>query len=249
MNDGKVTFAITNQGANSSTQELHFATEDDAQLSVLKENYYKWLARLVTLFAIVALTVFTSSVLVLFHLVPRLTVEPFLILKQYDSEGLIRYEPIANDMASHKMFMEVFVKQYVIMRNTFIHDLREMQIRWYPGGWVHFLSGDDVFKTFSENIEEKVSKKLDSGYTVEVEIISVQKQGGENSPVWKVDFKTYEIGTEDNEVGTERTVVTKYWTASLTAYFVKGRELMSKRLMNPLGFTVVRYSQTEVEVL
>ena len=249
MNNGTRVLSITNQ--NKSTYEhVEFATEVDEQLSTLKENYYIWLARLLIVFATAALVVFTSSSLVIFRLAPRVTVEPLLILKQYDSSGLTRYEPIEYNMASRKMLMEVFVKQYVIMRNTVVHDYREMQIRWFPGGWVHFLSSDKVFSDFSEDIEKRTSVLVDGRVTTEVEIISIGKQGGENSPVWKVDFKTYEIrpNTIEDAEG-ENIMLTRYWTASITSYFIPGREMMSRRLMNPLGFTVVRYSQTEVEVL
>ena len=41
---------------------------------------------------------------------------------------------------------------------------------------------------------------------------------------------------------------TRYWTASVTAYFLRGREFVGLRLINPIGFTVTRYSQTEVEI-
>ena len=70
------------------------------------------------------------------------------------------------------------------------------------------------------------------------------------SPVWKVDFRTYDLSPEvRNEASGSLVLVTKYWTASVTAFFVPERLFMSKRLMNPLGFTVTRYSQTEVEIL
>ena len=250
MNDGTRILAITNTNPEYQSQKVEFITEDDAKINTLKENYYKWLSRLVTLFAIVSLSFFMSASLVILRLAPRVTVEPFLIMKQYDTSGLVRQEPIEYNMASHKMFMELFVKQYVIMRNTVVNDQREMQIRWFPGGWVNFLSDEDVFDDFNKNVDANLYKLLERDATIEVEIINVSKQGGENSPIWKVDFKTYELSRDNEEAGGgEKILITRYWTASLTSYFIKGRELISRRLINPLGFTVVRYSQTEVEVL
>lgn len=250
IQNGRGVLAITNENAEYPAQPLNFLEEDDATVSTLKENYYKWLARLLMVFASAALLIFMSCSLVIFRLAPRVSVEPLLVLKQAETNEMIRYEPIERTMASHKMFMELFVKQYVILRNTFIHDEREMQIRWYPGGMMNFLSSDAVFHPFRQNIEYKVSEGVKRGVTVEVEIISVSKQGGENSPVWKVDFKTYELDPSARDYGTgEVKIKTKYWTASLIAYFVRGRELVSARLYNPLGFTVVKYSQTQVELL
>ena len=84
----------------------------------------------------------------------------------------------------------------------------------------------------------------------EVEIIDISRQGGEKSPVWKVDFKTYELYDEQgkSQAQKEATLRVRYWTASVTAYFIKERMFMGRRLINPLGFTVTRYSQTEVEI-
>ena len=251
--DGQKVLAITNENPEYKAQDIHFLEEDDAKISTLKENYYKWLSRLVMVFAVASLVIFMSCSLVVFRLAPRISVEPLLILKQSETNELIRYEPIEYNMASHAMFMELFVKQYVILRNTFIHDEREMQIRWYPGGILNFLSSDKVFEEFSgkkKEIMNEVAQTVQKGITREVEIIDVSKQGGENSPVWKVDFKTYELNpdSKDNETG-EMQIRTKYWTASLTSYFIRGRALWSARLLNPLGFTVVKYSQTQVEVL
>ncbi len=249
MNDGTKILAITNENKNSEPQRA-YATEVDGRLSTLKENYYKWLARLLILFASVSLIVFMAASLVLFRMAPRVEVEPFLIVKQDATDGLVRHEPIEYNMASKKQLMEIFVKQYVIIRNSLINDEREMQIRWFAGGWVHFLSMQNVFDEFDKQRKAEWQSVRDSGASREVEIISVGKQGGENSPVWKIDFKTYELNPQARDLRTgEIPLKTKYWTASMTAYFIRGRELMSVRLFNPLGFTVVRYSQTEVEVL
>ena len=85
----------------------------------------------------------------------------------------------------------------------------------------------------------------------EVEIISITRQGGSRSAVWKVDFKTYDLYNEGGKTQgqQESTLRVRYWTASITAYFIPDRSFIVPRLINPLGFTVTRYSQTEVEVL
>ena len=84
----------------------------------------------------------------------------------------------------------------------------------------------------------------------EVEIISIGKLGGERSPVWKVDFKTYELSQNTVDQKTKARILSvRYWTASVTAFFIPGREFVGLRLINPIGFTVVRYSQAEVEIL
>ena len=123
-----------------------------------------------------------------------------------------------------------------------------MKLRWYPGGMINFLSSDYVFSVFDEYRRNIWKTMLDSKIVREIEIISADKLGGEKSPVWKVDFVTYDLSEYQRDNKTRGlTLRTRYWTASVTAYFFKERQFVGLRLINPLGFTVTRYSQTEVE--
>lgn len=224
-----------------------FIEQEEKKVETAKYHYYLWLSRMFIIFAVLSLIVLLSSSLSLFKLAPQVTVEPFLIIKQDTSDGIVRYEPITLDMASKKQLMELFVKQYVILRNTILRDEREMMLRWYPGGMVNYLSSDYVFSVFNAYREEMWEKIFKSKIVREVEIISASKQGGENSPIWKVDFRTYDIidGTASDKTR-GKILRIGYWTASVTAFFIPQRQFVGLRLINPLGFTVARYSQTEV---
>ena len=248
LGTGTENLAITD--ANSQKAPMHYITENAADVKGAKELYYCWLSRLVMLFAILSLGFFASSSLVLFKLVPEVTVEPFLIIKQDNSDSMVRYEVIAKDMASSNQMMETFIKQYVIVRNTVLNDEREMQTRWFGGGMLAYLSSSKVFADFEKQQLPQLNELLKNKVVRDVEIISIGRIGGEKSPVWKVDFRTYDLSPEvrNDQVGS-MVLVTKYWTASVTGFFIPERMFMSMRLMNPLGFTVTRYSQTEVEIL
>ena len=240
--------AITDVHGNNAQRS--YVTESEASLKSAKDMYYCWLSRLVIFLAILSLAFFTSASLVLFKLVPEVTVEPFLIIKQDSSESMVRYETISTDMASTNQMMETFIRQYVMLRNTVLNDEREMQTRWFGGGMVAYLSSPAVFNNFEKQQLPELNKLLRDKVVRDVEIISIGRVGGEKSPVWKVDFRTYDLSPEvrNNQSGS-MVLVTKYWTASVTAFFIPERMFMSKRLINPLGFTVTRYSQTEVEIL
>ena len=234
---------------DANGRHKEFVSEVEKEVSGFKLKYYMWLSRLFILFAAVSLLIFMSSSLALFKLAPQVSVEPFLIIKQDTSDGIVRYEPISYKMASKNQLMETFVRQYVLLRNTIIADEKEMQTRWFPGGMMNFLSSDYVFGQFSTYRDSIWSKIIDAEMVREVEIISIGKLGGEKSPVWKVDFKTYDLSTTRRNQNTRALILsTRYWTASVTAYFLRGREFVGLRLINPIGFTVTRYSQTEVEI-
>lgn len=236
--------------ANSKPINLKYVTDSSIKTSSAREAYYRWLSRFVILIAILSLTFFTSASLVLFKLAPEVHIEPFLIIKQDNSEDMIRYETISRDMPSSKQMMELFIRQYVILRNTVINDQREMQSRWFAGGMVSYLSSIDVFEEFYKPVEKNLELYGKNKLSREVEIISIGKVGGEKSPVWKVDFKTYDLSPLDrNETTGEMILRTEYWTASVVATFVPSRMFLSKRLVNPLGFTVTKYHQSDVEIL
>lgn len=243
ITDGKKILSI-----GTNTPKQNFISVEEKEVETLKLKYYMWLSRLFILFAIVSLVVFMSSSLALFKLAPMIKIEPFLVINQDESEGIVRYEPITSDMASKDLLLETFVKQYVIIRNTIVNDLSEMYSRWLPGGMVNYLSSWPVFYQFNASTIKTLESLSQLDMVKEVEIISVGRLGGKNSAVWKVDFKTYELLPPTAQSNGAMIMRERNWTASVTAFFFKERRFLGRRLINPMGFTVTRYSQSEVEI-
>lgn len=230
--------------------EPYYVTDGQIVRS-LKEAYYQWISRLMILLCIISFGFFVAASLVLFRMAPLVSVEPFLIIKQDNSDSMVRYEVISFDMASRKQMMELFIRQYVMMRNNVLLDEQEMQSRWFAGGIVNYMSSPDVYIKFNQETVSSMTKLLQGNVVRDTEILSIGKVGGEKSPVWKVDFRTYDLSRESGQESSDGRLrlKTRYWTASVTAFFIPQRMFMAKRFINPLGFTVTRYSQTEVEIL
>lgn len=209
-----------------------------------KEVYFRWLSRLVILCAIVSLSFFMSASLVIFRLAPEIIVEPLLLIRQNDSQSMVRYEPIAPNMPSIRQLTEMFIKQYVIMRNTVINDEQEMRTRWGPGGIVHFLSAQDVYANFVGMNAGSVNKMFDDGYSSEVKIDEISKQGDTGS-VWTVVFTVYNLSKDRGKNGA-LTLKTQRYKASITPKFIPERRMYRARLINPLGFTVMKYNQSVI---
>lgn len=224
-----------------------FLEQEEKTKKGLKLYYYLWLSRLFIFLTFLSLMLFLAASLSLFRLAPQVTVEPFLIINQNSSEDMVWAEPIALDMSSKEEMMKTFVKQYIIYRNTFVCDEKEMMTRWMPGGLINFLSSNKVFSDFYASVEDNLPKMVQAGKNREVEILSINKVGGKKSPVWKVDYKTYETSRK-SEGGTANVLDlnVRYWTASVTSFFIPERIFTGRRLINHLGFTVVRYNQSEV---
>ena len=145
--------------------------------------------------------------------------------------------------------METFVRQYIMVANTIIDDPMEMRSRWEPGGMVNFLYAPNVYTDFYKNNIPRMKEYKDQHLTREVEIISVTRQGGAKSPLWKVDFKTNDLYSDYGSEGGVQLFKERFWTASVTSYFIPERSFVGRRLINPLGFTVTRFNQSAIDIL
>ena len=163
--EGSKILAITDKNG----REYRFVGDREREKVSAKMTYYLWLSRFFIVTSAASLLLFLAASLSLFNLAPQVTVEPFLIIDQSSSDEIVRYEPIAHDMASKKMMMETFVRQYVMYRNTIINDEREMMVRWYAGGILNYLSAPQVFDEFAKYREGIWKDITDNQTSQEVE--------------------------------------------------------------------------------
>lgn len=245
LGDGSNRPLLAGQGAKkASGYQPHFLSDSENKESSSKSVYFLWLSRLVILCAIVSLSFFLSSTLVIFRLAPEIIVEPLmLVANQKDSESMVRYEAITEKMPSLKQLTEMYVKQYVIMRNTVVNDKKEMTTRWGPGGIVNYMSAPDVYSEFVGGNAKDVNRMFDKDYSSEVYIDAIGRE--DNSPAWWVIFTIYNLSKERNVSGALTLKILRY-KASVTPRYYSFRRLMKARLINPLGFTVVKYNQSEI---
>ena len=214
-----------------------------------KLRYYVWLSRMFIFLAGASCLYMVLASLSLFRLSGLVTIEPYLMINYNTSQEIVRDEPIATDMASKTQLMETFVRQYIMVANTIIDDPMEMRSRWEPGGMVNFLSTPNVYTDFYKNNIPRMKEYKDQHLTREVEIISVTRQGGAKSPLWKVDFKTNDLYSDYGSEGGVQLFKERFWTASVTSYFIPERSFVGRRLINPLGFTVTRFNQSAIDIL
>ena len=244
----QVYLTSANASANKEKHEQYnptFITDSEGASSSSKEVYFRWLSRLVMLCAIISLGFFLSSTLVIYRLAPEIIVEPLLIVNQNDSDTMVRYEPMTPKMPSIRQLTEMYIKQYVILRNTVINDFDEMRTRWGPGGIMQYYSAPDVYGDFVGQNAENVGAMFDNEYSSEVRIDSIGKTSP-NSPAWEVIFTTYNLSRSHQGKDGSLVLKTKRYKASITPKFLDWRAVVFPRLINPLGFTVMKYNQDEI---
>lgn len=245
LNSGIQPKLLTDNNVQPNDVKLQYITDDKINNNSMKEIYFRWLSRLVVLCAVLSLGLFLCASLVIFRLAPEIIVEPLLIISQNDSKTMVRYEPITPKMPSIKQMTELFIKQYIIMRNTVINDEQEMRTRWGPGGIVAYLSSPRVYYEFVGQNTENINQMFDNDYSSEVRIDSLNKIS-ENSPAWIVNFTIYNLSRSRSGKNGALTLKKTKMRASVTPRFIPERRAVFARLINPLGFTVMKYNQDEI---
>lgn len=245
LGNGEKKILLTGNVSPRASYQPHFISETDADEESGRGRYFLWLSRLVMLCAFVSLAFFLCATLVIFRLAPEIIVEPLLLVSnQTDSDNVVRYESINEKMPSIKQITEMYIKQYVITRNTVVLDEQEMKTRWGLGGIIYFMSTPEVYYDFVGNNAEAVGNMYDGEYSSEVYIDYLDKES-ENSPSWRVDFTIHHLSQNRNS-GWAMTLKTEKFRASITPRYHPERKIVARRLVNPLGFTVEKYNQSEI---
>ncbi len=230
-----------------------FITEDVVEERRAKMVYYKWIARLTAMLAICSLLYGVCTTLAIMKLAPEIMIDPLMFVEFSDSQSLVKREYINFQMESREQVMVNFMKQYVELRNTYIKDAREMQNRWLWGGLVSYLSTYEVYKEFEKVYPLLTAEMIENNSSRSVEILSVERTGGENSNTWKIEFKTYDYTFKSQNRyarmdSVEPIITERFWTANIRGYVNPRRRTAYRRLLNPLGFVVYSYFQSEIDV-
>jgi type IV secretory pathway component VirB8 len=238
------------ENSNKKLDMPQFITEDVIEVKRAKLIYYKWISRLMMLLATASLALSVCATLSIMKLAPEIIVDPQIFVDMSDTKSVVKREHIDRRMESREKMMVNFIKQYVEIRNSYIKDEQEMVSRWAWGGLISYLSVYKVYQEFEKEYP-KVQKEMDEKKASRsVEIISVKREGGEKSNTWKVDFKTYDYTYKIEGMGrktsVEPVIEEKLWTANVRGYIDPYRRTSFRRLINPLGFVIYSYYQSDV---
>ncbi len=204
------------------------------------EKRYLWTARA---FAIIfAVSVCCNLILtyVIFAIMPLYRVEPYLLSFTDKKDQIYNVEPVRN-IYEYKYLTEIFIREYVLLRNTFVNDIEEMELRWGPGGTIQEMSSTGVYDKFKKEFADPALEIIrQHNITRNIKISSVTEVGGANGENWwQVEFRVEDMMPEYE---TPRVSV---WVASIKIRYRAKRVTFGERLKNPLGFTVLDYKQVE----
>lgn len=203
------------------------------------EKRYLWTARA---FAVVFAVSLCCNIILSYAittLMPMYRVQPYLLSFADKEEQVFTVEPVAK-IRDYKYLTELFVREYVLLRNTFVNDMEEMEKRWGTisdngdkSGLVSEMSSDGVYLKFKNEFAKHVLEQIrKNNVRRRIEFSSVSEVDGS---WWTVEFTTFDMAPSYE---TER--VSK-WIARVRVEYRGKRTDYTGRLKNPLGFTVVDY--------
>ncbi len=227
---------LLGEGMGQRPASSSVSQKNSMMVSNAGEKRYLWTARA---FAIIsALSICCNIVLILavYQVMPLYRVEPYLLTFQNRSEQVYDIQPVKDGLQNIKSVIEVFVREYVLLRSTFSTDIPEMEARWMPGGPIQEMSAGDVYQDFLDNTANKALTIIrNRGLVRNVKILSVNELA---DGIWQVEYETTDMYPESDQPSIN------YWTASLGVNFRKKIVKYGDRLTNPTGFTVNKYSLT-----
>ena len=198
----------------------------------LAERRYLWTARAFALVSVVSFLCNIVLLITIFQVIPLVRVQPFMVTFSSKERQVINIQHMV-DLASNRTISEAFVRQYILLSNTFLTDVEEMRSRWLENGPMQEMSSPLVYQAFLENANRALKVISAEKLTRDVKILSSNEL---SKGIWQVEYETKDI-TPTTEVPT---II--HWTAQLRIIFRRKRVPYEERLKNPLGFTVVEYS-------
>ncbi len=228
-------------GVKPAPRPMHTQRKKNADVVVenATEKRYLWTARAFAIVFAVSLCCNFILTYVIMTVMPLYRVEPYLFSFQDKGEQVYHIEPVEK-VYEYKRLTELFVREYVLLRNTFVNDVEEMEKRWGPGSNLQEMSSKGMYdkfrKEFANNAIELIRQH---NLARNIRIKSVTEVGGtsQGRGYWQVDVRVEDMAPEY-----ETPRVSEWQITVGIRYFAK-RVKFGERLKNPLGFTVVEYKQ------
>lgn len=225
----------------SSPQPIHprAKLQTDIVVENATEKRYLWTARAFAIVFAVSLCCNIILTYVIFSLIPLYRVEPYLFSFSDKEEQIYTIEPVSR-IYDYKYLTEIFVREYILLRNTFINDVDEMEKRWGNNSTIKEMSSNQMYDKFRKEFADIAMEQIRK-YNISrnIKIVSATEVGrSKNNRIWW----DVEIRVEDMAPEFEAPRVS-VWVVKVEIMYRAKRVKFKERLKNPLGFTVTDYKQ------
>ena len=217
----------------------------DSSEEAVTERRYLWIARTFALVSVVSLLSTLILLVALFSLMPVMRVQPFYLTTLNKEQQVVQVvKPKLADV-DMKLLTESLVRQYVLSRFTVGSNIAEMERRWGLDGIVNQMSDQTVFEEFVNVALGLLKQARQEGLIRSIRIQNVRFVRTETESkkmVWIAEIEATSMKHGNSEPAKSN------WEIQMRVYYEprKTGVLWEKRLQNPLGFKVDRFSTRQL---
>ena len=214
---------------------------NDVSEEARKERSYLWMARVFSLICVVTLIADFILYGALKSLMPLIRVQPFFITTQDKDKQIITIDRPHPSKLQSPVLQESFVRQYIVARFGIGTDVDELERRWGPDGTIQWMSSQSVYSTFlADYATGLIKQSREAGLTRDVQILNVRHIPRANGElIWQAEVRVADMSRSapDPQITD--------WLVDMGIQFGQFRRGLTweRRLKNPLGFVVEKYSQ------
>lgn len=201
------------------------------------EKRYLWTARAFAVIFAISICCNVILTFTIMNTIPLYRIEPYLLSFADKNEQIYHVEPVRK-LKDYKYLTELFVREYLILRNSFTADVDEMKQRWGADGDVREMSSPRIYSDFKKEFADAALELIRQyGVTRDIKILSITEvAGGKEGQVWwQVEFRASDMAP------TYETPRISEWVANIGIRYITKKVTYGKRLKNPIGFTVTHY--------
>lgn len=229
------------QKASPEPRPIRTNTDRPADIVVenATEKRYLWTARAFAVIFAVSLSCNLILTYVIMTAIPLYRVEPYLFTFANQEEQIYQIEPV-DDVRKYTYLTEILVREYILLRNSYVADVEEMEKRWGPKGVIQEQTSNRAYQEFRQDADKIIDQIRQYSNTRDVHISSateVARTGGYS--LWQVEFRT------DDMAPSFEAPRKNVWVATLRIRYRAKQVRFGERLINPLGFTVDDYKITK----
>lgn len=222
------------EGSSRAKQAAPVRKDSFALVANAGEKRYLWTARAFAVITAVSLCCNLVLFITIMQMIPLFRIEPFLLTFQSKAEQIYRIQPMGMSRTTRDAISEIFVRQYILIRNTFENNIPEMEARWGMDGSLREMSSDAVFSKFQKDDAPRILELIRTkNLTRRINIKNANKIAED---YWQVEF------TMEDMLPTSITPEKRSVRASVRIAFRNKVVKHGDRLKNPIGFTVVQYN-------
>lgn len=204
-------------------------------IPTLEARRFIWTSRAYSMGLFISIVFNVVLVAVIFTLVPLKKVEPYILTAFDAKDQKVRVYPIKTGTQGHELMTFKLVRNYVRAREEIHPSNEEMGQRW--GRDMLRMSTLEEYRRFRAEKETFLAEARRGGLTRLIDINSVEKF---RSNVFLVEFTVKDFRVSTTPVASSRwraTIQFRYNTQEMPL-----NENMANDFINPIGFTVERYS-------